>query len=48
MGDLPRVVVLSLEMPLSDMPRLYKGADCFVLPSRGEVQFGGLGLGVWI
>jgi len=36
MSDLPRVVVLSLEMPLADMPRLYKGADCFVLPSRGE------------
>ena len=36
MSELPEVVVLSQEMPLVDMPRLYKGADAFVLPSRGE------------
>eukprot|EP00727_Mastigamoeba_balamuthi_P000020 m51a1_g10014 hypothetical protein (744) ;mRNA; r:29499-33434 len=33
---LPPVVVLSRELSASEMPRLYKAADAFVLPTRGE------------
>ena len=32
----PRVTVLDSELPLRDLPKLYKAADAFVLPSRGE------------
>lgn len=31
-----RVKVLSDDLPLRELPRLYKAADAFVLPSRGE------------
>ena len=32
----PIVYVISQHIPQVDLPRLYKAADCFVLPSRGE------------
>eukprot|EP00930_Biecheleria_cincta_P071566 TRINITY_DN59054_c0_g1_i1.p1 TRINITY_DN59054_c0_g1~~TRINITY_DN59054_c0_g1_i1.p1 ORF type:complete len:448 (-),score=79.70 TRINITY_DN59054_c0_g1_i1:4-1347(-) len=31
-----RVKVLSEDLPLRELPRIYRGADAFVLPSRGE------------
>jgi len=34
--DLPRVQIISDELPQDHMPRLYKAADAFVLPTRGE------------
>lgn len=34
--ELPRVHVLPPHIPQEDMPALYKAADAFVLPSRGE------------
>ena len=33
---LSHVVILAHEVPLGELPRLYRGADVFVLPSRGE------------
>ena len=33
---LDHIILLEDELPLMDLPRLYKGADAFVLPSRGE------------
>jgi glycosyltransferase involved in cell wall biosynthesis len=30
------VEIVTLEVPAIDMPQLYKSADAFVLPSRGE------------
>ena len=35
-SDLDHIVILDKELPLAELPRLYKGADAFVLPSRGE------------
>ena len=35
-ANLPRVQLLMRELDESDMPRLYKAFDAFVLPSRGE------------
>src|SRR6185369_3052991 len=37
-GDkkLPRVEILTAEIPMADMPKLYRAADCVVAPSRGE------------
>lgn len=34
--NLPHVVRYSDILPEADMPKLYRGANCFVLPSRGE------------
>ena len=34
--ELPRIELLIEEIPLADMPRLYRAADCVVVPSRGE------------
>jgi glycosyltransferase involved in cell wall biosynthesis len=34
MGGTP--LLLEDELPLMNLPRLYTGADAFVLPSRGE------------
>lgn len=34
--DMPHVVRYSQMIPEEHMPRLYRAADCFVLPSRGE------------
>ena len=34
--DLPSYKVLSEDIPLQALPQLYKAADCFVLPTRGE------------
>lgn len=36
LSALPKVEVLTKELPARDMPRLYKAFDAFVLPSRGE------------
>jgi len=36
LSDAPPVEVLKEKLPKADMPRLYKAADAFVLPSRGE------------
>jgi glycosyltransferase involved in cell wall biosynthesis len=33
---LPRIEILSDELPSQDMPRLYANFDAFVLPTRGE------------
>lgn len=33
---LPRVHVMADERPVADMPSLFRSADCFVLPTRGE------------
>ncbi|MSU41414.1 MAG: tetratricopeptide repeat protein [Pedosphaera sp.] len=33
---LPRVELLTGELPLADLPRLYRAVDCLVAPSRGE------------
>jgi len=35
-SELPHVTLHCEYTPDKDMPRLYKGGDCFVLPSRGE------------
>jgi glycosyltransferase involved in cell wall biosynthesis len=35
-GGWPEVRVVDEHVPQSDLPRLYKAADAFVLPSRGE------------
>lgn len=35
-GALPQVVLLDEIMPQPQLPSLYKAADAFVLPSRGE------------
>ncbi len=32
----PRIEVIADQVPLADLPRLYKAADCLVAPSRGE------------
>lgn len=34
--DLPHVVRYSKITPEKDMPKIYRAADCFVLPTRGE------------
>lgn len=34
--DLPCVEIIVDELPETDMPKLYKSADAFVLPTRGE------------
>merc|ERR1719397_2225664 len=34
--SLPAVYLLPSGVPNKDMPGIYKSADCFVLPSRGE------------
>ncbi|MHA2281512.1 MAG: LAGLIDADG family homing endonuclease [Promethearchaeota archaeon] len=34
--DMPHVVRYSQMIPEAQMPQLYRSADCFVLPSRGE------------
>ena len=34
--DVPCIEVLTKQMDKADMPRLYKAADAFVLPTRGE------------
>eukprot|EP01062_Namystynia_karyoxenos_P084422 TRINITY_DN9929_c0_g1_i1.p1 TRINITY_DN9929_c0_g1~~TRINITY_DN9929_c0_g1_i1.p1 ORF type:complete len:837 (+),score=252.30 TRINITY_DN9929_c0_g1_i1:81-2513(+) len=33
---LPKVQIVSEEVPARDMPGVYAGCDCFVLPTRGE------------
>jgi glycosyltransferase involved in cell wall biosynthesis/Tfp pilus assembly protein PilF len=33
---LPRLELLTEEIPLADLPRLYRAADCVLAPSRGE------------
>ncbi len=33
---LPRFELLTDELPITDLPRLYKAMDCLVAPSRGE------------
>src|SRR5205814_6439891 len=35
-GTGPRVVILDRQLDATDVPRLYRAADAFVLPSRGE------------
>jgi len=35
-APLSHIIILKDELPLQDLPRLYAGADCFVLASRGE------------
>ena len=35
-SKLPRIQLISRHIPTSDLPRLYKACDAFVLPSRGE------------
>ena len=32
----PRVVLVTRNLPAAEMPRLYRAADCYVMPSRGE------------
>lgn len=32
----PPILVLDRPLPAAEMPRLYRAADCFVLPTRGE------------
>lgn len=39
MTAIPRIVVHAEELGMQDMPRLYKVANAFVLPTRGEVSF---------
>jgi glycosyltransferase involved in cell wall biosynthesis len=34
--DLPQVILMDKHIPQTQLPSLYKAADCFVLPSRGE------------
>ncbi len=34
--ELPRIELLTKQLPFNDILRLYKSADAFVLPSRGE------------
>lgn len=42
-----RVVVDTSQWSAADMPKLFAGADAFVLPTRGEVRIGG-GQWVWL
>lgn len=35
-GGWPKVYLIDQHIPQSQLPSLYKAADCFVLPSRGE------------
>jgi glycosyltransferase involved in cell wall biosynthesis len=35
-ADAPPILVLDRLLPAAEMPRLYRAADCFVLPTRGE------------
>lgn len=35
-GQLPRISLLPAGVPQTQLPAVYAGADCFVLPSRGE------------
>lgn len=35
-GKLPRYVIITTEFPQMELPRLYKAANAFVLPTRGE------------
>ncbi|MBI3875215.1 MAG: glycosyltransferase, partial [Verrucomicrobia bacterium] len=32
----PRIEILAEQVPLADLPKLYRAADCLVAPSRGE------------
>jgi len=32
----PRIELIANQVPLADLPRLYRSADCLVAPSRGE------------
>lgn len=32
----PKIEVVEEHLPASEMPNLYKSADCFVLPTHGE------------
>ena len=34
--DLPKLTLITQHIPTQQLPRLYKAADAFVLPSRGE------------
>jgi glycosyltransferase involved in cell wall biosynthesis len=34
--ETPAIRIVHDSIPVNDMPRLYRGADCFVLPTRGE------------
>lgn len=34
--EAPPILVLDRLLPAAEMPRLYRAADCFVLPTRGE------------
>ncbi len=34
--EAPAIRIVHESIPVNDMPRLYRGADCFVLPTRGE------------
>ena len=34
--DPPAILVLDRQLSAAEMPRLYRAADCFVLPTRGE------------
>ena len=34
--DLPRIELLTEQLPMSELPGLYQAADCLVAPSRGE------------
>jgi glycosyltransferase involved in cell wall biosynthesis len=35
-GERPRIIMVSRHMGVDEMPRLYRAANAFVLPSRGE------------
>jgi len=35
-GKLPHIQIITEELKMEDMPKLYKTADAFVLPTRGE------------
>jgi len=35
-GNVPPIIVLTEHIPNTELPRLYKACDAFVLPSRGE------------
>ena len=36
LADFPNIHLWQETLTVADMPRLYRGADCFVLPTRGE------------
>jgi hypothetical protein len=36
MKDFPAFFIIDEHIPQTELPRLYKAVDCFVLPSRGE------------